>query len=131
MMAAARIQCASLTLIANRYQTGLYQTGLCQTGIATLLPRRQFHLNDLATHLLDALLLTEPVIVGHEFREKSILQFPLGANPSLAWHAGSHLEHSHDLFSPNWQPRQAYCLLKWSQLYIENAGSHMVESQTS
>jgi hypothetical protein len=66
-----------------------------QTGVGTLPTSRQLNLNDFAAHFLNALLLFEPVVVGHQLSEKSILQLPLGANPGLTRDTSGDLKHAH------------------------------------
>lgn len=46
---------------------------LTHTCIGTGFAGEQLDLNDLATHFLDALLFTEPVVVRHQLCEKGIL----------------------------------------------------------
>jgi hypothetical protein len=68
---------------------------LHQTRIQAGATRSQLDLHDLATHLLDALLFFEPVLVGNQLREKGVLQFALRPNTSLARNASRNLKHSH------------------------------------
>ena len=68
---------------------------LCQTRVCSRSARCQFNLDNLATHFLDALLLSKPVLVRNQLGEIGVLQFPLRPNASLARNAGSDLEHSH------------------------------------
>jgi hypothetical protein len=66
-----------------------------QASVGPLPTRRQFNLDDFAAHLLNPLLLFEPVIVGHQLSEKSILQFPLSTNPGLTRNTSGDLKHAH------------------------------------
>jgi hypothetical protein len=66
-----------------------------QTGIGTLPTSSQLNLNDFAAHFLNALLLFEPVLVGHQLGKERILQLPLGTNPGLTGNASGDLKHAH------------------------------------
>lgn len=75
---------------------------LQQPSVGAGLTRCQFDLNDFATHLHDALLLPEPIVIGNELSEVGILQLPLGANSGLAGNASRNLEHAHESIPPDW-----------------------------
>jgi hypothetical protein len=51
----------------------LFSRKLKQSGIRTLLAGCQLYLNNLATHFHNPLLLTKPVIVGHQLGEIGVL----------------------------------------------------------
>lgn len=68
------------------------------TRVSTRFARKQLNFDNFATHFLDALLLTEPVVVGDQLREKRILQLTLRANTALARNASRHLKHSHGIY---------------------------------
>jgi hypothetical protein len=77
------------------------ESSLQQARIRTGFARCQFNLHNPATHLLDALLLFKPIVIGHQLRKEGVLQFPLGTNSRLAGNASRDLKHSHGAVSPN------------------------------
>ena len=63
-----------------------------------LTPGAELHLNDAATLLLDALLFSEPAVVGHPLGEEGVLQFALRPNLFRAGNAGGDGNHEYVLW---------------------------------
>ena len=55
----------------------------------------EFNLDDASTLLLDALLLSEPAVIGHPLGEEGVLEFALRPNLFRAGDAGGDFEQPH------------------------------------
>ena len=55
----------------------------------------ELHLDDASTLFLDALLFSEPAVVGDPLGEEGVLQLPLGPHLFRAGNAGSDFEEAH------------------------------------
>lgn len=91
---------------------------LDKTRVHTRLTSGQLNLDDFATHLHDALLLTEPVVVRHQLGEVGVLQFPLGPNPGLAGNTSRNLEHPHRWSAPTKGYRETLNVKKLSLVSV-------------
>jgi hypothetical protein len=60
-----------------------------------LTPGAEFHLDNASTLFLDALLLSEPAVIGNPFGEEGVLQFALRPNLFRAGDAGCDFEQPH------------------------------------
>ena len=60
-----------------------------------LTPGAELHLDDAAALLLDALLFSEPTVVGHPLGEEGVLQFALRPNLFRTGDAGGDFEQPH------------------------------------